>query len=148
MKRTTDRDRDFGKQYHVFIDRVYPYLSATAQRIYPVLLRCANCYHRCTDLTQGQIGKAVNRARPMKQPQVSRGIRELMSWGVVQWKITSRGRVYYLPRKEEIEAFLAQREPQPPPSEPDLSNLPADIFEVEEQLSGHQGALKSITLPR
>lgn len=129
------RDKDFTMLYHAVIDRVWGYLSPTAKAIYPVLQRHANYYHRCTDLTQGQIGKRVNRARPMKQEQVSRGIKELMDWGLVAWKITPRGKVYYLPDQREIRAFLVERD-APPESEPDLSDLPGDIYEVAEQLSG------------
>jgi hypothetical protein len=133
-----DRDRDFGKQYHVVIDRVWGHLSATAQRIYPVLLRCADVHHRCTDLTQGQIGKAVNRKRPMKQPQVSRGIKELMGWGVVEWKVTPRGRVFYLPRREEIAAFLDRKEGHPKERELSWEDIPADFTELQAELWGHR----------
>lgn len=143
-------DRNFGKLYHAVVDRVWGYLSPTAQAIYPVLLRFADYHHRCTGVAQSYIGRVARPLRPIPQERVSRAISELERWGIVERRWTARGLTYYLPRDGEIvehltgmvvlpPAISGKREATPPPESeakaegPDWDSLPATFEEVQQQ---------------
>lgn len=138
-RKRTGTDRNFAKQYHVAIDRVWGYLSPTAQAIYPVLERFANVHTRCTGASQSYIGRVARRRKPIRQEHVSKAITELEGWGLVAKKWTARGLLYYLPREAEIMAFLIQRDGVRLGCEQAGQDYEGSIYEVAEVAEALRG---------